>query len=91
MAALNVTPSIRLGVFAPKSSARTTYLPAPAFEPKLFIVPRRAIAADFIPCEYEVPGFGPCDAQLCGRRAVASSVELQIPVCQSHLAEVEAL
>jgi len=57
----------------------------------LFIVPRRAIAVDFIPCEYEVRGFGPCDAQLCGRRAVASSLELQIPVCQSHLAEVEAL
>jgi hypothetical protein len=42
-------------------------------------------------CKYEVPGFGPCDAQLCGRRAVANSVELQIPVCHSHLAEVEAM
>ena len=42
----------------------------------------------FIPCEFEVRGFGPCDAQLCGRRAVASSVELQIPVCRTH---VEAL
>jgi hypothetical protein len=60
--------------------------------PHLFLVPRRrAIAADFIPCEYEVRGFGPCDAQLCGRRAVASSVELQIPVCHSHLAEVGEL
>jgi hypothetical protein len=59
--------------------------------PHLFLVPRRAITLDFIPCEYEVRGFGPCDAQLCGRRTVASSVELQIPVCSSHLAEVEAL
>ena len=57
----------------------------------LFLVPRRAVAVDFIPCEYEVPGFGPCDAQLCGRRAVASSVALSIPVCQSHLREMEGL
>lgn len=68
----------------------TPSLSLPAF-PQLYLIPRRVVAADFIPCEYEVSGFGPCDAQLCGRRAVASSVELQIPVCQSHLAELEAL
>jgi len=77
MAAHTLTPSVSLPVFPLRT--------------QLFIVPRRAIAADFIPCEYEVRGFGPCDAKRCGRRAVASSVELQIPVCQSHLAEVEAL
>lgn len=65
----------------------TPHVPFPAF-PQLYIVPRRAIALDFIPCEFEVSGFGPCDAQLCGRRAVASSIELQIPVCRTH---VEAL
>jgi hypothetical protein len=42
-------------------------------------------------CQHEIPGFGPCDAQPCGRRAIASSIALQIPVCQSHLAEVEGL
>jgi hypothetical protein len=42
-------------------------------------------------CQHEIPGFGPCDAQPCGRRAIASSVALQIPVCPSHLAELEEL
>ena len=41
-------------------------------------------------CEYEIPGFGPCDAQPCGRRAIASSISLQIPVCKSCLANLEA-
>jgi hypothetical protein len=75
VAALNVTPLVSLPAFPLRTH--------------LYLVPRRAIAADFIPCEYEVQGFGPCDAQLCGRRALASSVTLQIPVCQSHLAEAD--
>jgi hypothetical protein len=42
-------------------------------------------------CQHEVPGFRPCDAQPCGRRATASSIALQIPVCPSHMAELEEL
>ena len=56
--------------------------------PKLFLVRRRAL--EFLPCQNELPGFGPCDAQPCGRRAVASSVPLQIPVCPSCLRKLEA-
>ncbi|HLZ49234.1 MAG TPA: hypothetical protein VKP61_00650 [Candidatus Acidoferrum sp.] len=39
-------------------------------------------------CEFELPGFGPCDAEPCGRRAIASSLALQIPVCASCLARI---
>ncbi|HEV2323842.1 MAG TPA: hypothetical protein VGS10_07810 [Terracidiphilus sp.] len=41
-------------------------------------------------CEFELPGFGPCDAEPCGRRAIASSLLLQIPVCQSCLDRIDA-
>lgn len=40
-------------------------------------------------CECELPGFGPCDAEPCGRRAIASSLALEIPVCQSCLDRID--